>query len=216
MHDMSDTPDAADMPDTPDTTDSLVGTPLHGREPMHGGDPSYIVAWPALVGSSLWVRGGAPWAGPARHPGPATWLSTEAGQATKASQATFVGSPPCMGSSPCALVPNHIFCLKVSCVSVKINLLQFNSIRPAFAQGVSDHQLFVVIGATIRAVLQVGMEQRHREIPEFEQQHRTKTELEQKSFAIVAVAAAVVSKLLFLLLKMRTRGVVSRSLGACQ
>lgn len=35
------------------------------------------------------------------------------------------------------------------------------------------------------------MEQRHREITEFEQQLRTKTELEQHFFAIVAVAAAV-------------------------
>ena len=35
------------------------------------------------------------------------------------------------------------------------------------------------------------MEQRHREITEFEQQLRTKTELEQHFFAVVAVAAAV-------------------------
>ena len=55
----------------------------------------------------------------------------------------------------------------------------------------SDHELFVVIGATVRTVLQVEMEQRHREITEFEQQLRTKTELEQQFFAIVAVAAAV-------------------------
>ena len=70
---MRDTPDMPDMPDTPDTFDQNTwwGTQIHGGEPTCGGEPTHVVAWPALVGGQVGGPGGrAPWAGP----GPPPWI----------------------------------------------------------------------------------------------------------------------------------------------
>ena len=56
-----------DMSDTPDTFDQNTwwATKIHGGKATYGGEPTYMVAWPALVGGQVGGPAGrAPWAGP--------------------------------------------------------------------------------------------------------------------------------------------------------
>ena len=45
------------------------GKSIHGDACIHGGEPTYIVAWPAFVGPGWMAKGVAP-------PGPVTGLTT--------------------------------------------------------------------------------------------------------------------------------------------
>jgi len=76
------------------------GTQIHGGEATNGGELTYMVAWPALVGG----QGGAP-----PGPAPRAPLAPQPGQATMC-----VGSPPYVASPPCIWVPHNVFWSKVS------------------------------------------------------------------------------------------------------
>ena len=81
----------------PDTLDQNTwwGSQIHGGEAIHGGQPTYMVAWPA--GRPALVGGQVGW-GPGGRAGPAPKAGLLAGQATM-----YVGCPPCIW------LPHHVF-----------------------------------------------------------------------------------------------------------
>ena len=83
----------------PDTFDQNTWweTQIHGGEPMHGGEPTYMVAWPLWWGARLGGQGGAR----GRPRGRAPLAPIQPGPPPKL--ACWLARPPCMWA------PHHVF-----------------------------------------------------------------------------------------------------------